>query len=162
MNTAEYTNEPSLQHNTEKKPGAWRLLACKCPRCRRGNMFATANPWRLKTTMKMNETCPECGQPFNIEVGFYYGASYVAYALCVALSVASIIAWWLLIGFSYSDMVILHWIVANTIFLVLLQPYLMRVSRTGWLAFFVRYDAHWRTNPPAQTERTNKTHENNW
>ena len=34
----------------------------------------------------MNKECPVCGQPTEIEVGFYYGTSYVSYALTVALS----------------------------------------------------------------------------
>ncbi|RYF95611.1 MAG: hypothetical protein EOO02_23090, partial [Chitinophagaceae bacterium] len=77
---------PVSQQKTEQNPGITKLLACKCPRCRRGDMFAVKNPWQLKTTMKMNESCAVCGQPFDIEVGFYYGSSYVSYALSVALS----------------------------------------------------------------------------
>jgi uncharacterized protein (DUF983 family) len=156
MNTSQENIQP------DSNPGFLRLLACKCPRCRRGDMFATKNPWRLKSTMKMNEHCPVCRQPFNIEVGFYYGSGYVSYALSVALCVASFCAWWLFIGFSLNDNRFFYWIGFNAVLLILLQPYLMRVARTGWLAFFVRYDRNWRTNPPKEGERTNKDQENNW
>ena len=110
----------------------------------------------------MNTECPVCGQPLNIEVGFYYGSSYVSYALSIALSAATFVAWWLLVGISVNDNRVLYWFPFNAVLLILLQPYLMRVSRTGWLAFFVPYDKDWQVNPPKAPERTNKAEENNW
>jgi len=109
-------------------------------------MFENKNPYILKETMKMNKACPVCGQPLNIEVGFYYGSGYISYAAAVVLSAVTCIACWVLIGFS-SDNRLLYWLVFNAILLITVQPYLMRVARTGWLAFFVRYDKNWRTNP---------------
>ena len=148
--------------NSENSASVFKLLACKCPRCRKGDMFADPNPWHLKNTMKMNNECPACKQPFNIEVGFYYGSSFVSYAMSVALSVATFVAWWVFIGISVDDNRVLYWIPVNAVVLVVLQPYLMRIARTCWLAFFVRYDRNWRTNPPKPVERTNKEQENNW
>jgi len=145
----------------ERKPNIITLLKCKCPRCRKGDMFENKNPYILKETMKMNKDCPVCGQPLNIEVGFYYGSSYISYAIAVVLSAATCIAWWVLIGFS-SDNRLLYWLVFNAALLITAQPYLMRVARTGWLAFFVRYDKNWRTNPPQPLERTNEDQEGNW
>jgi hypothetical protein len=139
-----------------------KLFQCKCPRCRTGNMFINNNPWNLKETMKMNDTCPVCKQHFNIEVGFYYGSSYVSYALSVAICIITFIAWWFTIGFSLQDNRFFYWMVFIIILLILLQPYLMRLARTGWLAFFVKYDPLWRINPPKEPERTNKDQENNW
>jgi hypothetical protein len=149
-------------HNQESKPGIYNLLACKCPRCRKGDMFEDKNPWHLRATMKMNRECPVCGQPLNIEVGFYFGSSYISYAFSVAFSVASFIAWWLLIGFSLEDNRIYYWLTTNAVLLITLQPYLMRVARTGWLAFFVYYDKNWKINPPQPLERTNEEQEGNW
>lgn len=163
MNTALIIQDNKMNSSLKQKdPGALNLLKCKCPRCRQGDMFVSKNPWKLSTTMKMNSECAVCGQPFDIEVGFYYGSGYISYALTVALSVATLIAWWVTIGFSVSDNRIFAWLIANSIFLVLLQPYLMRVSRTGWLAFFTRYDKNWRNNMPVKPERTNKDLQNNW
>ena len=146
----------------ENKPGVLNLIKCKCPRCRIGDMFRDSNPWHLKNTMKMNKECPVCKQPLDIEVGFYFGSSYVSYALTIALSVATFIAWWIFVGISINDNRVLYWLPVNAFFILLLQPYLMRVSRTGWLAFFVRYDKDWKTTPPQPLERTNKDQENNW
>ncbi len=138
------------------------LFKCKCPRCRAGDMFKNSNPWHLKNTMKMNEECPVCRQPLNIEVGFYYGSSYVSYGLTLLISLVSFIAWWIFVGISIDDNRVLYWLPVNAIFIFLLQPYLMRVARTGWLAFFVRYDRNWKFNAPEPPERTNKIQENNW
>ena len=162
MIIAQTANENIMPATTETKPGLSNLLACKCPRCRKGDMFKHKNPWNLRNTMKMHKECPVCAQPLNIEVGFYYGSGYVSYALTVALSVVSFIAWWILVGISIDDNRVLYWLPVNAVFLLILQPYLMRVSRTGWLSFFVGYDKDWKTNPPKPLERTNKDQENNW
>jgi len=163
METLSIHTEEHLQ-TIAKEPhrNAFNLFACKCPRCRKGDMFETKNPWQLKRTMRMHTYCPVCKQPLNIEVGFYFGSSYVSYALSLALSAASFIGWWLLIGFSLTDNRVFYWLIFNAFFLVGLQPYLMRVSRTIWLAFFVRYDRNWKHNPPRDLERTNADQENNW
>ena len=145
-----------------KNPTILNLFACKCPRCRQGDMFSHKNPWDLKNTMKMNKVCPVCGQPLDVEVGFYFGSGYVSYALSIALCVATFLAWWVLIGFSFDDNRFFYWMAFNAVFLVALQPYLMRVARTGWLAFFTKYDPNWNINPPKMPERTNKDQENNW
>lgn len=147
--------------NKESKPSALTLLVCKCPRCRRGDMFMEKNPWKLKSTMKMNRECPVCKQPFDLEVGFYYGSSYVSYALTVALSVVTFIVYGMIMG-PWSERNILFWLIVNAVILVLVQPYLMRFARTMWLAFFVRYERAWKTKPPARVERTNKEQQNNW
>ena len=78
---------PSITRNPmsyARKPAEFPLehsLTMKCPRCRRGAMFTQPNPWKLKQTLKMPDTCPECRQPFELEVGFWYGTGYVSYGL---------------------------------------------------------------------------------
>lgn len=138
------------------------VLQCKCPRCRTGSMFVEANPYKLKRTMKMHDQCPVCQQPFDLEVGFYYGSSYASYALSVAFSVATLVAWWVLIGFSTQDYRFFYWMAVNGVLLIAIQPYFMRLARAIWIAFFVRYDKHWREHAPEQPERINKDHMNAW
>jgi hypothetical protein len=141
----------------EKKdhnPGyLWSLIRQKCPRCRTGDMFRDRSPYRLRSVMKMNDRCPACGQRMEIEVGFWYGTSYVSYALTVALSVATCIAWWVLIGFSLDDSRFFWWMGINMVVLLFAQPYLMRLSRAIWLSFFVKYNGNWRTEKPDEPER---------
>jgi uncharacterized protein (DUF983 family) len=127
-----------MKKDSIKNPGYLSsLLKLKCPRCRTGDMFLTKSYSRH--LMKMRDNCEVCGQPMEIEIGFYYGTSYVSYIITVILSGISFAAWWLLIGFSYSDDRFTYWIISNAVGLLALQPYLMRFSRTLWLSLFVRY-----------------------
>lgn len=104
-----------------------------------------------------------CEQPTELEVGFYYGTSYVSYALTVAISVASVIAWWVLIGFSLNDNRFIYWIITNAVLLALLQPWLMRFSRSLWLSWFVTYDPDWEVRKPKDvSERINVEQSANW
>src|SRR5882757_70603 len=114
------------------KPGyLWSVFMMRCPRCRRGPMFKDPNPYKklkLSHIFDMHETCPECGQRYDLEQGFWYGTGYVSYALAVALSVSSFIAWWVLIGVSTEDNRIFWWLGLNALLLIVLQPWLMRLS----------------------------------
>jgi hypothetical protein len=102
-------------------------------------MFVDSNPWNLKKVTKMPVHCPECGQPFELEVGFWYGTGYVSYVLSVLLSALTFIAWILLIGMSVNDNRFFWWMGINVFLLIVLQPWLMRLSRVIYLYFFVRY-----------------------
>jgi len=138
------------------------ILGNRCSRCRRGHLFVDSNAYHLKRFMKMHESCPVCGQPFEIEVGFWYGTGFVSYALAVAVSVASFIAWKVLIGMSLHDNRLFWWMGVNGILLLVQQPPLMRMSRTIWLNFFVWYDPDWAAKAAQSPERTNLALRNDW
>lgn len=138
------------------KPGyLWSILSMRCPRCRRGKMFNPGNAYRkisLQHIFDMPESCAVCKQRFDLEPGFWYGTGYVSYALTVAISVASVVAWWLFIGFSFRDNRIFWWIGCNAVLLILLQPWLMRLSRVIYIRFFVFYDEKYKENAPKEFE----------
>ena len=139
------------------------VLSCRCPRCREGKLFQHPVSIKLKKNMMMYKTCTVCGQPTEIEVGFYYGTSYVSYVLTVALSVASLVAWWIVIGLSVNDNRFFYWMGFNAIFLIALQPWLMRFSRSLWISWFVKYDPHWEEHKVEDvSERLNKEQAHNW
>lgn len=140
----------------------WTVLTNRCPRCREGKIYQTDNAYDLKNYMKMHPNCPVCGQATEIEVGFYYGTSYVSYALTVAYSVATFIAWWVLLGFSLHDNSAVYWIIFNGITLLLFQPLFMRLSRSLWLSWFVKFDPDWKQKKAEEYERIVKEHMNNW
>ncbi len=116
----------------------------KCPRCRKGPMFNNGNPWKLNKVFDMPKQCEECQQPFELEVGFWYGTGYVSYALSVALSVASFVAWLVLIGMSTKDNRFFWWLGTNIFLLIALQPWMMRLSRVIYLYFFVKYNPDYK------------------
>jgi len=140
----------------------WSVLTNRCPRCREGKIYVSSNAYDLKNNLKMNENCPVCGQPTEIEVGFYYGTSYVSYALTVAYTVATFVAWWVLLGFSLYDNSIIYWLIFNGVTLLLLQPIFMRLSRSLWLSWFVKYDPDWKDKKTKEYERIVKEQMNNW
>lgn len=82
----------------------------------------------------MNEACPVCGLNLTPEMGFYWGAMYVSYALTVALSFANFVIAYLFFGW-------LTWefLIGNAIVLILLLPLIFRISRALWLALFIKY-----------------------
>jgi hypothetical protein len=110
----------------------------------------------------MNAECPVCGQITDIEVGFYYGTSYVSYLAGVLISIICFLLWFFIIGFSFSDNRFLYWLTFNSILLLALQPWLMRFARSLWLSFFVKYDPEWRDHKPEDPERIIKEQMNNW
>ena len=59
----------------------------------------------------MPKTCPVCGQPTEKEPGFYYGTGYVSYALGVAISITTFIAWYVTIGMSVHDNRFFYWLI---------------------------------------------------
>ena len=137
----------------------WSTLTNKCPRCRQGDLFVSKNPYRLSEIIKMNEHCPICNQPTEIEVGFYYGTGYVSYALTVAYFVSTFVAWKVLIGMSFDldDNRIFYWLGSAIMLLFIIQPILMRVSRSIWLGWFVSYNKDWKNSPLEYNERKIET-----
>ncbi|WP_315857673.1 hypothetical protein [Ferruginibacter albus] len=98
----------------------------------------------------MPENCPVCHQKYEMETGFWYGTGYVSYALAVAVSVATFIAWYVLIGISVDDNRIFYWLGFNCFFLIAIQPWLMRLSRVIYLYFFVRYEDDYESTKPKE------------
>ena len=140
-----------MDHIIPKPNYLLSIFSSRCPRCRRGNMFKHSNPYRkvkLSHIFDMPDSCPECGQKFELENGFWYGTGYVSYALAVAISVSTFVAWLVLIGVSTEDNRVFYWLGFNGVLLVLLQPWMMRLSRVIYLYFFVSYDENYKkTNP---------------
>lgn len=138
------------------------VLGCRCPRCREGKLFQYPLSINIKRNMLMNKECPLCGQPTEIEVGFYYGTAYVSYVLTVLISGFSFLTWWLIIGLSVDDNRFFWWLGFNAVLLILMQPWLMRFSRSLWISWFVRYDPDWKKNKLGTFERIVPEQMNNW
>lgn len=128
----------STEHS--HKPAAVpAILAMKCPNCRKGRMFRNKGIFPLKGLLDMPERCEVCGQKMELEVGFYYGTGYVSYGLSVALLAIMAVGFGLTYGFSYKDNSVFIFIIGAVLILVLLQPWLMRMSRVLYLWMFVKY-----------------------
>lgn len=124
----------------ERPPLWWSVVNNRCPRCRKGKLFTHDNPYRFKTTMKMPEQCPVCSQKYELQTGFYFGTGYVSYGLSVLLLALIFLSWHLILGLSYRDNSIFLCLLTATLLLLSLQPFIQRLSRSVWIAFFVPYD----------------------
>ncbi|GGH77881.1 DUF983 domain-containing protein [Phaeocystidibacter marisrubri] len=106
----------------------------KCPRCHEGEMFQNRNPYDLKHMTEINSECSVCGQTFEPEPNFYYGAMYVSYAYTVAIFVASYVISSLILDLS------IGYVIGITVgSLILLSPFVFRLSRITWLHINVKY-----------------------
>ena len=85
----------------------------------------------------MPKTCPRCGQDFEIETGFYYGAMYVSYAITIAITVAIFVVLTIFNSFS-----VIYFLIGDAIVLMATTPYVTRVSRSIWIALMVKYNAN--------------------
>lgn len=116
-------------------------------------MFKDGNPFKslkLSHIFNMYDNCPVCNQKYDLEQGFWYGTGYVSYALAVAVSATTFVAWLVLIGISTEDNRIFWWLGLNTLLLIVTQPWLMRLSRVIYIRFFVKYDENYEKTKPVE------------
>ncbi len=133
----------------EKKPKPnflWSMITMRCPRCRRGDMFKNSKPYKklkLSYILDMYDTCPVCSQKYDLEPGFWYGTGYVSYGLFLLFSAITFFLWCIFIGISVDDNRVLWWLLINSVIIVILQPWFMRLSRVVYLNIFVKYNENY-------------------
>jgi hypothetical protein len=141
-----------IEKEEEPEPNLWwSIVTLRCPRCRRGHLFKYKNPYKKITVshmVGMHHRCPVCRQTFNLEPGFWFGTIYVSYGLAVLISTISFFIWWLVVGMSTNDDRILYWLTFNSILIIVLEPWLMRLSRASYLYFFIKYNKNYETEDP--------------
>lgn len=114
----------------------YSIAKIKCPKCHKGDFLETRNFYKLSKVGNTYKQCPCCGEDYEREIGFYYGAMYVSYALVVA----SFVAWW--VGFSvlspgYDALDLVWTIIISSI---ILGPIIYAYSKIIWINLFVKYD----------------------
>jgi uncharacterized protein (DUF983 family) len=112
----------------------YSIFKMKCPQCHEGDLFVTKNPYILSEMGNMHKKCSACGCNFNPEPSFYYGSMYVSYGYSVALFVATFV-----IGKYVFNLGIIGIVSALAIALLLVAPYLFRLSRATWINLFVKF-----------------------
>lgn len=112
----------------------YSILFNKCPRCQEGDFFEGRQAFNLKTFDRMHKKCPVCGQDYEPEPGFYFGAMYVSYALYVAFTISTFVLLVVLL-----DVDVMNFLYFLLPCIVLLTPYFFRVARRTWINFFVSY-----------------------
>ena len=99
-------------------------------------MFEERNPYKISKIFNMPHQCEHCGQIYQLEPSFFYGAMYVNYALTVAIAVAIFIAMWVL-GRPWE----LHqYLIGIILGIVALAPLTFRLGRSIWINIFIKYE----------------------
>ena len=113
----------------------YSILTGTCPKCQNESMYVNKNPYIISETMKMHEHCSHCGLKYKMEPNFFFGAMYVSYAMAVlagmVLFAFTNFALKVNLGTSFITIII---------GLLLLMPYITRVSRNIYINLFVHYD----------------------
>ncbi|MFD2514980.1 DUF983 domain-containing protein [Pontibacter locisalis] len=120
---------------SQKNSLLYSIATAKCPRCREGDMFPKGTLYSTKFA-DMHDSCPCCGQPFEPEPGFYYGAMYVSFAFNVGIFLIA-----LFILHQFVEEITMAMMIGVVVVLVVgLLPVIFRLSRVLWINIFVRYE----------------------
>lgn len=121
---------------TARKPSLlYTILNAKCPRCREGDMFP---PGTLYTRQfaAMYPKCPCCGQTFEPEPGYYYGAMYVSFGFSTGIFLGVL----LVLSFLVEEITMGMVLGLVLVIAVGLLPVTFRLSRALWINIFIRYE----------------------
>jgi uncharacterized protein (DUF983 family) len=140
-------------HKTSFLANITGIVRNKCPHCKKGNIYKHQDPFQLSGFMEMNSHCPHCGLRFVRETDFYDGATYISYGLSISIAFITFLIWWLVIGFSFYDDRVFGWLGLLLFILIILQPPIMRFSRTAWLWFFDEYYYDNKSGPRMRKKR---------
>ena len=116
------------------------LLALRCPRCHRGKLF-TYSATNLTRFANMPDECPVCGQTFEPEPGFYFGAMYISFAFAVGIFAVCGVGLYYLAG----DPPVWVYVVAVAVVTLATTPLTFRYSRAVMLYLFggAKYNPEW-------------------
>ena len=106
----------------------------KCPKCHQGDLFKTSLA-SLEGVYNMPAECPECGQDFEMEPGFYWGAMYIGYGLYSAYMFGTIAILYFGLGLTVNQS--FGWALAGGIIMI---PVIARLARAQWINIVVRYN----------------------
>jgi len=113
----------------------YSILTGTCPKCQNESMYLDQNPLHLSKVLKMHDHCRHCGLKYMIEPSFFYGAMYVSYGLNVAIGIAAFV-----ISFGIFDLDMKGSFIVIFASLVLLMPFVLRLSRNIYINMFVSYE----------------------
>lgn len=119
------------------------LLKEKCPRCRKGDIFKNKHILPLGDCLTTVNNCSVCKQKIKVENNYGQGMNFV---FIFIIFFFNLIWYWLIIGLSFMDNSIYYYIAISVIMVLLLQPWLMRLSRVLFLYLVIRYRKDAATN----------------
>lgn len=129
----------------ENKPAMLpALLGMKCPNCRRGYVFVNRSIFPLGKTVALKEKCDVCGQKLISEKNNGQGINYALTMIVFLLNLLWFCPIYLALkkdpNEHWYDNDSMWWYLGSSICVViLLQPWLMRLSRMLYLYLYVSF-----------------------
>jgi len=115
------------------------IFQYKCPKCRQGDLYV--KPFNLKNPLNMPNACPVCNQKMEPEPGFYFGAMFISYLITAFLFLG--VAGVLIIFYKFS----VNGAMGVVILIgVLTYLFVLRISRSIWIHFIVKYDSSYASD----------------
>ena len=108
-----------------------------CPKCHEGRFWKTNNPFKniLLKNSESSISCKKCLIKYELEIGFWYGAMYISYAIGVAL----MLFLWGVLSFFFPLMDVLLLISLVVIGILIFSPINYHLSRLIWVNIFIKY-----------------------
>lgn len=123
----------------KKSNPLYGLFLNRCPRCHQGKFWMHNNPYvnLIRYKGAMHETCSHCQLKYEKEIGFWYGAMFISYALNIGLFVTMWLLWaWIYPKGVYIPKLVLSIMLSSLLFF----PVVYHFSRPVWIRLFVRYE----------------------
>ena len=114
----------------------YSIFKMRCPKCHETPLFENKSIYKFDKFFAMPKTCSKCGQRFELEPAFYYGAMYVSYGVSVAWLVSVFVAMYVL----YPSFHVNEYLTIAIGSLIALSPYIFKLCRVIYINFFVSYD----------------------
>ena len=126
---------------TAKRPLLPAFFGMKCPNCRKGFVFQNKSVFPLGKTVALKDSCDVCGQKLISEKNNGAGMNY---ALTVVIFMLNLL-WFCPLYLALKENPNESWYENNSVFwylgssitvVVLIQPWLMRISRMTYLYMY--------------------------
>lgn len=112
------------------------FFTMKCPHCRKGRVFVNKSVFPLSKCLAMVEHCEVCGYKMVNESNNGGGINY---ALTMILFFLNLVWYVPIFHLSPKDNSFFYFLITSIVVVVVLQPWLMRLSRMIYLYLFIKF-----------------------
>jgi len=113
------------------------ILRFKCPKCGEGDIYLNKSAFPLNSTLKTVSSCRVCGQKIKKEGS--ENAPGINYAVSVIVYVLAIVFYACIWGITSKDDSFIYAFLFSTAVVVILQPWLMRLSKTIYIYILSKF-----------------------
>tara|TARA_B110000438_G_C15592762_1_gene554615 strand:- start:79 stop:468 length:390 start_codon:yes stop_codon:yes gene_type:complete len=115
----------------------YSVLFNRCPECHNGNFWCSNNPFKnmFLSSKKEIKKCLSCSLVYELELGFWYGAMYISYAIGVAI----MLFFWGLTVSLFPLVDVFYEMLIVVLAISFLSPLNYHYSRLIWINIFVKY-----------------------